>query len=119
MYGDYVSDKTKWLLDEVNKASANTGVPVSIEIRAYPMSRMCNAVLPEKFSDVPGACLAVRAIKAAGIVGGIEGHQALHDWAFANQSELGNMDEGAWAAVACATWYRRRCVHRSHNGPRC
>ena len=100
LYGDYVSDKTKWALDEVNKASANTGIPVSIEIRTYPLSHACNSALPEKFTDVPGACVAVRALKAAGIVGGIEGHQALHDWAFANQSELGNMDEGAWAAIA-------------------
>jgi hypothetical protein len=64
------------------------------------MSRVCNAALPEKFTDVPGSCLAVRAVKAAGVVGGIEGHQALHDWTFANQAELGSMDEGAWSAVA-------------------
>lgn len=100
VYGDYVSDKTKWLLDEVTKASANTGIPVSIEVRAYPLSHGCNAELPTKFNDVPGACMAVRATKASGLVEGVTGYRALHDWAFANQPELGSMDEGDWAAVA-------------------
>jgi predicted DsbA family dithiol-disulfide isomerase len=44
--------------------------------------------------------MASRALKAAGIVGGIDAHAAFHDWAFANQPELQNMDEGSWAALA-------------------
>jgi protein-disulfide isomerase/uncharacterized membrane protein len=100
VYGDYVSDKTKWLLDEVNTASTNTGIPVSIEVRVYPLDRACNAALASKLQSVPGACMASRALKAAGIVGGIDAHAAFHDWAFANQPELQNMDEGSWAALA-------------------
>ncbi|MCH2135392.1 MAG: thioredoxin domain-containing protein [Phycisphaerales bacterium] len=100
VYGDYASDVTKRLLDDLEQATADTGVPISLSLRVYPFEHACNSRLPQRFEDRAGSCLAAHAAKAAALAGGEAAHKAVHDYALANQAHLGQMDEGDWAAIA-------------------
>ena len=93
VFGDYTSDNVANLFKHI-KAS---GVPVRVDMRLYPLETLCNTNVRV---DSPGACMAARAVLAAGLTGGDSGFKALHDWALANQPQLPDMDEAAWAAIA-------------------
>jgi protein-disulfide isomerase/uncharacterized membrane protein len=93
VFGDYTSDNMVSLFRHI-KAS---GVPLRVDMRLYPLETFCN---PNVSVDSPGACMAARAVLAAGLTGGVQGYGALHDWALANQPQLPDMDEAAWAAIA-------------------
>ncbi len=96
IYGDYLSDQMSAMIREIEAS----GVAVQGTMRVFPLDHDCNELLSKRNPGAPGSCLAAKAVKAAGVVGGDAAFQRMHDWALANQPTLANMDEAAWAAVA-------------------
>jgi len=88
---------------------AASGASVSISMKHFPMCADCN---PHTFgqSPHPNACLAARAVEAAGLLGGAEAFDAVHTWLFDREglftedelatrvSELG-LDAGRYRAA--------------------
>jgi len=59
---------------------------VRYTFRHYPLDRSCNPVA--RATIHPGACLAARAVEAAGAVGGADAYWAMLDWILAHQDSL-------------------------------
>jgi protein-disulfide isomerase len=59
---------------------------VRYTFRHYPIDRSCNPGTPRTLYE--NACLAAKAVEAAGTLAGAEGYWAMHAWALENQRSL-------------------------------
>ncbi|MHC4426988.1 MAG: DsbA family protein [Planctomycetota bacterium] len=59
---------------------------VRYTFRHYPVDRSCNPGTPTTLYE--NACLAAKAVEAAGTLAGAEGYWAMHAWALENQQNL-------------------------------
>jgi len=62
-------------------------------LRVNPLDQACNANLPAKLQPRAGSCLAARALKTAGIVGGEDKAFEMAWWLIDNGPSLGSMSE--------------------------
>lgn len=88
---DFISPNTKTFLDEL-RAWESTNEVVDLEIRVNPISHDCNPNLPDRLKSRPGACVAARALKAAGVVGGGDGAIDMAFWLIDNGPDLRESD---------------------------
>lgn len=84
---DFISPNTKTFLDELRTWEKVNGV-VDLELRVNPISHDCNPNLPDRLKSRPGACVAARALKAAGIVGGGDSAIDMAFWLIDNGPDL-------------------------------
>jgi protein-disulfide isomerase/uncharacterized membrane protein len=89
---DFISPNTKTFLDELRVWEKKHG-PTNLELRVNPISHDCNPNLPARLTSRPGACLAARAMKTAGVVGGGDAAIDMAFWLIDHGPDLGNMDQ--------------------------
>jgi len=100
--GDYQEPGTLEALNQVRQLTASRN-DVRVEFRLFPFNRECNPRLPAPqpgkpdISQFPKGCIAARAAKAAGIVGGPDGFWKMHDWLIQNSAVVS--DQSVVAAV--------------------
>jgi protein-disulfide isomerase/uncharacterized membrane protein len=91
---DFISPNTKTFLDELRGWEKQNG-PTDLELRVNPISHDCNPNLPARMESRAGACLAARALKAAGVVGGGDKAIEMAFWLIDNGPDLGDMGQQA------------------------
>ncbi|MBT5657639.1 MAG: thioredoxin domain-containing protein [Phycisphaerae bacterium] len=89
---DFISPNTKTFLDELRAWEKVNGV-VDLELRVNPISHDCNPNLPDRLKSRPGACVAARALKAAGVIGGGNGAIDMAFWLIDNGPDLRESDQ--------------------------
>jgi protein-disulfide isomerase len=90
VYGDYQEENTVRVDWQIREAM-RTRVNVRYTFRHYPLDRACNPALPENLPPNavrPLACLAARAVEAAGAIAGNDGYWRLHTWLMQNRTTL-------------------------------
>jgi predicted DsbA family dithiol-disulfide isomerase/uncharacterized membrane protein len=98
---DFISPNTKTFLDELRAWEELHG-PTDLELRVNPISHDCNPNLPARMQSRDGACLAARALKAAGVVGGGDKAIEMAFWLIDNGPDLGTMGQQALVDHAIA-----------------
>ena len=91
---DFISPNTKTFLDELREWEEQNGL-TDLELRVNPISHDCNPNLPARMESRAGACLAARALKAAGVVGGGDKAIEMAFWLIDNGPDLGDMGQQA------------------------
>lgn len=91
--GDYQEAGTIEALRELSRLTAGRG-DVRMDFRLYPFLRECNPNLPAPVpnqKDIPQfsmACVAARAAKAAGTMGGPDAFWKMHEWLIQNSADV-------------------------------
>ena len=111
---DFISPNTKTFLDELRVWEQEHG-PTDLELRVNPISHDCNPNLPARMKSRPGACLAARALKAAGVVGGGDKAIEMAFFLIDHGPDLGDMDQQAIVDQAAAIGIDRARFAQSLN----
>jgi protein-disulfide isomerase/uncharacterized membrane protein len=98
---DFISPNTKTFLDELRVWEKVNGI-TDLELRVNPISHDCNPNLPDRMKSRPGACVAARALKAAGVVGGGGSAIDMAFWLIDNGPELRETDQQSIIEAATA-----------------
>ena len=93
--GDYQEAGSIEALREISRLTAGRS-DVRIDFRVYPFLRECNPSLPPPIPNqrdipqFPMSCIAARAAKAAGSLGGPDAFWKMHEWLIANSAAVSN-----------------------------
>ncbi|MCP4757972.1 MAG: thioredoxin domain-containing protein [Planctomycetes bacterium] len=89
---DFISPNTATFLHKIREWESENGL-TNLQLRVTPLNHDCNPGLPERIKDRAGSCMAARALKAAGLIGGNQSAFDMAWWLIDNGPSLGEMDE--------------------------
>ncbi|MGE3107891.1 MAG: DsbA family protein [Phycisphaerales bacterium] len=102
VFGDYSEPATARLDSQLREAMKSGKGNVRYTFRHYPLNPECNPALPPNLNPAvvrENACLASRAVEAAGKVGGNSAYWKMHEWVMQHQASLRDSDVKAAAAA--------------------
>jgi len=89
---DFISPNSAVFLHDLMEWEDENG-PVDMVLRVNPLNHDCNPNLPARLQSRKGSCLAARAAKAAGLVGGDDAHFEMAFWLIQNGPVLDEMTD--------------------------
>jgi protein-disulfide isomerase/uncharacterized membrane protein len=89
---DFISPNSAVFLHDLMEWESENG-PADMVLRINPLNHDCNPNLPSRIKSRKGSCLAARAAKAAGLVGGDDAYFDMAFWLIQNGPSLDEMTE--------------------------